>query len=1139
MGSIPHEYLHNTLDRIPNNNTYPAFNIISSPPLFHPRETPYYHANPASTPTPGSWPTTPHTIEGASVFNTGDHSQMPYSTRNRDFTPSNPPWSNSGSVSTSAFAAQIENVHPNLLTPKPTRPVVSPSKRPRSNTQTIHPTTPKTPKRLRVSVLSREAKLARIRDYCVELGFSSWVDAMLEMFRPPRPKHTDPHDIELYRARSISVSKFLRGETAQTAADFLKIWMCHRAGRHHQASPEMFSSADERPYHEIKPIRPALTSFALQIVASEMVSQAEIAIRPESGLHVHIPSKRQPIKAHVNVVDWSAFSSTTLKTVSSIHQEFQPLIRKVLLLLAARPQSRNRVNRPVDVVVDDIISKLAFSRSPHARLQPVMKGLFEFASNASFDTFRYESRVSNTPAYSTIIKLLYTLAEEGAKTTIANCRDPAYVVWATIDNTQDYHVRRMPRMGLENVMNLGMSCVAYRRLLKDKHRNALDYEDKQRRRRECDRNTITVPQLLRFCDQAHEKKVLSYQWLWVLGEYEEKVKHLREHANSMLRTSGAILRIPPDIDQPFTLPTNSGGEQDLPKFQGAFFDFLKHLGQTKDDNLERIFIAGGDGLTFELYGRMMDQRQLHVGKFTSLRFLNPRCEWWHGEWTNNSRIINKHLVSYSSRDPSTLGNSASKISSTIRINQGKYDYHQGTELMHFVLDMRMLDCWRLILNREAKRKCIPLLEDADVFQIIAGLDAAGALPNVADFEILANELTCMYSSEGAVHRAATGQYRSDTSLPPTGSSWQPPTMPPSTCTEPSVSHPNSPNPDTSTPDLSHSENNKRKKKKKETLKPSSEADCVLARSIDFIREAMRSREIKWAIADGDPGRVYEQMKRVMFCFAGSSHQKYAQYLLESIIDLELESSPELREVILETSLVNLDGYSGHFQACDIVHEYYNRILEAIVQHKGRDYGEHFIREGIARHLHHFRQLKHSFLDGVDIQHRSARHSKPTFRAEIQTLLEEYRLQELHSYRVGRGFGEEKVVQTDFQIGQEAMESSSLRKWTNRMMLMRSRDLRNFSDNVVNEDDCSDGEVEGTDPDWSSIPLHVPIVEPDLLTEELDPDSCARSIINQMNELEDDLGLEEEANEVGWLGTTSQSVQFGTDDELEDDNDLET
>ncbi|KAJ3819357.1 hypothetical protein F5880DRAFT_1677906 [Lentinula raphanica] len=1074
------------------NNVYPNIsnqNPLTSPsqPLFHPRETPYHHT---SVPVPRSWPTPPHSIEGTGFFS-GESSQTPHSTKLRDFTPLNPAHSRPGSIST--LASEIENIAPSvLLASHSTHRPYSPSKRPRSNTQYLHQSPSKTPKCVKSMLLSREAKLARIRDLCVELGFSSWIDAMLAMFRSPDTKLTDPFDIELYRARSSSVSKFLRGETAQTAADFLKTWMCHRAGRFHRNSSEMFSSLEEKPYEEIRPVRPALTSFAFQVVAHKMVAQAEIAVQPESGLHVHIPTKRQPTKPHVNVVDWSAFSSTTLKTISTIHQELQPLIQKLLLLLAARPESRNRVNRPPDIVVDDIISKLAFSRSPHARLQPVMKGLFEFASNASFDTFRYESRVSNTPAYSTIIKLLYALAEEGAKATIAYCRDPAYVVWATIDNTQDYHVRRMARMGLENVMNLGMSCVAYRRLLKDEHRNALDYEDKQRRRRECDRNAITVPQLLRFCDQAHERKVLSYQWLWVLGD---------------------------------------GGEQDLPKFQGAFFDFLKHLGQTKEDNLERMFIAGGDGLTFELYGRMMEQRQLHAGKFTSLRFLNPRCEWWHGEWTNNSRILNKHLVSYSSRDPSTLGHSASKISRTIRVNQGKYDYHQGTELMHFVLDMRMLDCWRLILSREAKKKNIILREDADIFQVIAELRAADAIPEIEEFEILANELACTYSAEGAVYRAATGLYRDDAALPPKGSLWQP-AKPVSSFSEPNDPHPDSPSPSTA-PDSLHSEPNKKKTKKRETPKPSSDADCVLARSIDFIREAMRSREIKWAIADGDPGRVYEQMKRVMFCFAGSSHQKYAQYLLESIIDLELESSPELREVILETSLINLDGYSGHFQACDIVHEYYNRILEAIVQHKGRDYGEHFIREGIARHLHHFRQLKHSFLDGVEIQHRSARHSKPTLRAEIQTLLEEYRLQELHLYRPSRGFDEDRVVQTDFQIGQDAMQSGSLKKWTSRMTLMRSGILTSSEITDIDEDAYSDDE-EHTDPDWSSIPLHIPVIgDGRLVTEELNPDVCARSIINRIHEDED----ADEEDDKGIPGVVEAPMQFATDNELEDDEDF--
>ncbi|KAM6490538.1 hypothetical protein JOM56_013881 [Amanita muscaria] len=73
---------------------------------------------------------------------------------------------------------------------------------------------------------------------------------------------------------------------------------------------------------------------------------------------------------------------------------------------------------------------------------------------------------------------------------------------------------------------------------------------------------------------------------------------------------------------------------------------------------------------------------------------------------------------------------------------------------------------------------------------------------------------------------------------------------------------------------------------------SSEGD---ANSIMFVRDAMISREMSYAIAEGEAGRVYEVRKVMLFTFAGSSHSKYTTYLLKTICNLEMESGPALRD----------------------------------------------------------------------------------------------------------------------------------------------------------------------------------------------------------------------------------------------------
>lgn len=70
---------------------------------------------------------------------------------------------------------------------------------------------------------------------------------------------------------------------------------------------------------------------------------------------------------------------------------------------------------------------------------------------------------------------------------------------------------------------------------------------------------------------------------------------------------------------------------------------------------------------------------------------------------------------------------------------------------------------------------------------------------------------------------------------------------------------------------------------------------------------------------------------MLFMFAGSSHSKYTTYLLEFIVDLEYESSPELKAAVLNSLVINLSGKAGHFGAADWLQEHNNRIIQMIAE----------------------------------------------------------------------------------------------------------------------------------------------------------------------------------------------------------------
>jgi hypothetical protein len=99
------------------------------------------------------------------------------------------------------------------------------------------------------------------------------------------------------------------------------------------------------------------------------------------------------------------------------------------------------------------------------------------------------------------------------------------------------------------------------------------------------------------------------------------------------------------------------------------------------------------------------------------------------------------------------------------------------------------------------------------------------------------------------------------------------------------------------------------------------------------------------------------MQVMLFMFAGSSHTKYTTYLLEFLTNFELESSRELRKTTLNAMVVNLSSMAGAFAAGNIIQEFFNHLIEAIIEHKGAEFGDTFIRQVISHNLHHMGRIK--------------------------------------------------------------------------------------------------------------------------------------------------------------------------------------
>lgn len=205
-------------------------------------------------------------------------------------------------------------------------------------------------------VISLEDKISRVLLLCrqLELPFHTFI---YEVFRTPTSSEKSDwteDDSARFRKRAAIVSRFLRGRSAHTPAEVLDLWMRHPYGRVSKASSEMFSFATSHPYQEIRPVRPALTSFAVQVVQQELLTQARNAVEPSSGLHVHIPTQKTPIKPGVPTIDWRNIGVHTHDTIAGIHQEHQPLLWGLLSAVASPDVYRlagiDRERRPIDGV---------------------------------------------------------------------------------------------------------------------------------------------------------------------------------------------------------------------------------------------------------------------------------------------------------------------------------------------------------------------------------------------------------------------------------------------------------------------------------------------------------------------------------------------------------------------------------------------------------------------------------------------------------------------------------------------------------------------------------------------------------------------------------------------------------------------
>ena len=225
------------------------------------------------------------------------------------------------------------------------------------------------------------------------------------------------------------------------------------------------------PFTDIYPTCPAITSFAVQVVEKRLLYERQQASKPSSGLHA-VTSAQSGDKA----VTWDAIGSGTVAEITASLQTCQPLTFHYLSQLATpKPRKRNgivvqRKTRPPEImrtsmphirkqclrlhvkVTTHVLSTLNFSFSENICHLPKIQGILYFACGAPTLLFSTNSRIGNTPAYSTIYRTLEGLSKQQAKDTEEMGRHLDKWPIIRFDNVQSYSKRRDLRIGRVNQM---------------------------------------------------------------------------------------------------------------------------------------------------------------------------------------------------------------------------------------------------------------------------------------------------------------------------------------------------------------------------------------------------------------------------------------------------------------------------------------------------------------------------------------------------------------------------------------------------------------------------------------------------------------------------------------------------------------
>lgn len=133
-------------------------------------------------------------------------------------------------------------------------------------------------------------------------------------------------------------------------------------------------------------------------------------------------------------------------------------------------------------------------------------------------------------------------------------------------------------------------------------------------------------------------------WLCTLRlcKYILQLTEYKAHVSLLFRTCAAKHQLPVRATKVHPLATSGKNKVVTTELKDTFLDFFAQIGQTWEDHLRQLIMAGGDGLMYEKMLLLKKYLQYHNHEFESFEMLEPELEIWHTEATDLSRIYKTH-----------------------------------------------------------------------------------------------------------------------------------------------------------------------------------------------------------------------------------------------------------------------------------------------------------------------------------------------------------------------------------------------------------------------------------------------------------------------------------------------------------------